>query len=139
EGETFELIFRDSEGTQRQKTLDARTVQRAIAEAEQYRSKVRTGEVVSPSRLTFGEVAEEFFGITEALVATGERSRRTLELYRQRYAKHIGPAIGRKRIQDVRPEDIGRIFAEQRRSGLASWTLAGTQTIISAILTHALS
>jgi integrase len=39
----------------------------------------------------------------------------------------------------VRPDDIGRIFAEQRRNGLASWTIAGTQTIISAILTHALS
>src|SRR4051794_15139213 len=80
EGDTFEVIFRDAAGKQRQKTLNARKLQRAIAEAEEYRTQVRRGELLSPSHLTFGEVAEEFLGITEALVATGERSQRTLDL-----------------------------------------------------------
>lgn len=97
------------------------------------------GRAVSPSRLIFGEVADEFLQITEALVATGERSARTLALYRQRYRTHIAPALARKRMQDLRPAHIGAIFAEQRRNGLASWTIAGTQTIISAILSFALS
>jgi integrase len=139
DGETFEIIFRDLSGAQRQKTLRARTVQRAIAEAEEYRSQLRRGEIAAPSRLTFGDAAEEFFDITQALVATGERSQRTLDLYRQRYAKHIEPAIARRRIQDVRPEHIGAIFAAERRAGLAAWTIAGTQTIISAILSFSLS
>jgi integrase len=139
DGETFEVMFRDDRGMQRQKTLTARTVQRALVEAEDYRAKIRRGELVSPSRLTFGDAAEEFFAITEALVASGERSQRTLDLYRQRYRQHIAPTVARRRVQDVRPEDIGAIFAEQRRKGLASWTVAGTQTVISAILTFSLS
>jgi len=139
EGDTFEVMFRDKERKQRQKTLQARTVQRALAEAEQYRTKIRTGELVSPSRLTFEEVAREYFEITEALVITGERSPRTLSLYRQRYEKHIAPLLARRRIQDVGPEHIGAVFAEQRREGLAPWTIAGTQTIISAIFTFALT
>src|SRR5437588_432214 len=71
DGETFEVIYRDEAGSQRQKTLQARTVQRAIVEAETYRTQIRRGEVAAPSRLTVAEVAEEFFGITEALVTTG--------------------------------------------------------------------
>jgi hypothetical protein len=139
EGDTFEVIFRDMTGTQRQKTLKSRSVQRAIAEAEDYRSQARRGESVLCSRLTFAEVAEEFFEITEALVSTGERSRRTLDLYRQRYRKHISPVLAKKRIQDVRADHISAIFAAQRRAGLAAWTIAGTQTIISAIVSFGLS
>ena len=139
EGETFEVTFRDEAGKQRQKTLSARTVQRAVAEAEAYRTQVRRGEVIATSRLTVSDVAEEFFAITDTLVTSGERSQATLDLYRQRYGKHISPLIGSRRIQDVRPEHIGEIFARQRRAGLAAWSISGTQTIISAILTFSLS
>jgi hypothetical protein len=117
EGDTFEVIFRDETGAQRQKTLKSRSLQRAVAEAEDYRTQLRRGELVVSTRLTFDEAAEEFFQITEALVATGERSRRTLDLYRQRYAKHISPVLAKKRIQDVRPDHISAIFAAQRRGG----------------------
>src|SRR4051794_26646256 len=44
-GETFEVVFRDDSGRQRQKTLKARTVQRAIEEAEEYRTQLRRGAV----------------------------------------------------------------------------------------------
>src|SRR3954447_263418 len=77
EGDTFEVIFRDDAGQQRQKTLKARTVQRAIAEAEEYRTQLRRGEVVTPSRLTVSDVAAEYFEMMEAAVATGERSQLT--------------------------------------------------------------
>ena len=43
EGDTFEIVYRDELGKQRQKTLAARTVQRALVEAEEHRSKVRRG------------------------------------------------------------------------------------------------
>jgi len=42
-------------------------------------------------------------------------------------------------VQDVRPEQIGAIFARQRQAGLAAWSISGTHTIISAILSFALS
>jgi integrase len=139
EGDTFEVIYRDVLGKQRQKTLKARTIQRAIAEAEAYRTELRRGEVIAPSRLTLSEVANEYFEIMEALVATGERSQRTLDLYRQRYKKHIEPALGRRRVEEIRSAEVGRIFADQRREGLAAWTISGTQTILSAMFRFALT
>src|SRR5579859_7108223 len=106
EGDTFEVIYQDELGKQRQKTLAARTLQRAVVEAEEYRSKVRRGEVVSSSRLTLSEVAGEYFSRLEAAVATGERSQRTLDLYRQRFRKYFEPSLGKRRVQDIRAEQI---------------------------------
>ena len=139
EGDTFEVVYRDDAGRQRQKTRNARSLQRAIIEAEEHRSDVRRGEAVPTSRLTFNEVAHEFFALTESLVATGERSQRTLDLYRQRCSKHVEPLIGRRRVSEVRAQQIGLIYARQRRDGLAPWTISGTHTIISAVLTFALA
>src|SRR5690348_7638860 len=68
EGDTFEVIFRDDSGRQRQKTLKSRTLQRAIAEAEGLRTQIRRGELAAPSRLTLSEVAGEFFARVEASV-----------------------------------------------------------------------
>lgn len=139
EGDTFEVVFRDELGGQRQKTLTARTVQRAIVEAEEYRSKVRRGEVVASSRLTLSEVAAEYFAGLEATVSTGERSQRTLDLYRQRFGKYVEPSLGKRRVAEIRAEHVGAIYTKQRKDGLAAWTIAGTHTILSALLSFALS
>jgi integrase len=139
DGHTFEVIYRDELGKQRQKTLRSRSVQRAIAEAEEYRTQVRRGEVSAPSRLTVAEVAEEYFGVTAGLVASGERSQRTLDLYRQRFEKHIAPVVGSRRVQDVRAEHASAILRRQRESGLSAWTLSGTHTILSALFSFAVS
>lgn len=138
EGDTYEVTFRDGTGRQRQKTLIARTLQRAIAEAEEYRTQLRKGELVAPSNLRFADVAREYFTLMESLVPTGERSQKTLDLYRQRHRTHIGPVLDRKRIEDVRAEHIATIYEAHRRNGHKQWTIAGTQTTLSAILRFAM-
>lgn len=135
-GDVFEVIYRDDLGKQRQKTLNSRTVQRAVVEAEEYRSKLRRGEVVA-SRLTVSEIAVEFFDLTESLVSTGERSQGTLDLYRQRFATHIEPIIGRRRAEDLRAEHISAIYTRQRQDGLKPWTIKGTHTVVSALTSFA--
>jgi integrase len=139
EGETYEIVFRDETGAQRQKTLRSRTIQRAVVEAEDYRTQVRRGEIVVSSRLTMAEVAEQYFNLQDSLVATGERSKRTIDLYRQRYRTHIAPTLDRKRVQDVRAEHIAAIYAKQRGNGIAAWTISGTHTILSGLFRFALS
>jgi integrase len=114
-------------------------VQRAIVEAEEHRSKVRRGEISTSSRLTLSEVATEYFSRLEAAVASGERSKRTLDLYRQRYRKYIEPTLGNRRVQDIQAEQIGAIYTKQRKDGLAPWTIAGTHTALSGLLRFALS
>src|SRR5580765_5787343 len=66
-GDTFELVYRDDSGRQRQKTLQARTVQRAVEEAEEWRTQLRRGESLPPSPITVDEVATEYFNLLQAL------------------------------------------------------------------------
>jgi integrase len=138
-GDTFELVYRDDAGRQRQQTLNARTVQRAIQEAEEHRTQIRKGEALPRSPITVSEVASEYLDVFQALVSTGERSQGTLSLYRQRYRTHLEPALGKRRIQDVRVEDISAIYRRQRNNGLAAWTVSGTHTLFSALFRFALS
>jgi integrase len=138
-GDVFEVIFRDEFGCQRQKTLRSRTVQMAIDEAEEYRTQLRRGEVLPPSHVTVNEVAREYFEVLDGLVSSGDRAKGTLDLYRQRYGTHLDPSLGKRRIQDLRAENIAAVYVRQRKAGLASWTIAGTHTLISGILRFALS
>jgi integrase len=139
EGDTYEVVFRDEAGAQRQRTLKSRTVQRALAEAEEYRTQIRRGEIVVSSRLTMTELAEEYFTLMDSLVATGERSQRTLDLYRQRFKTYAEPTMGCKRLQDLRAEHIAAIFAKQRSKSLAPWTMSGTHTMLSGLFRFALT
>jgi integrase len=101
--------------------------------------KVDRGEAVARIDLLTDAVVEEYLAVIASQVAAEERSQRTHDLYRQRYDKHVAPVIGRKRIQDVRPEHVGKIFATQREAGLAPLTIHGTMTLISGIFAFALT
>jgi site-specific recombinase XerD len=85
------------------------------------------------------ELAEEYFALMDSLVATAERSQRTLDLYRQRYRTHIEPILGRKKVQDVRGEHVAAVYAKQRGTEISAWTISGTHTILSGLFRFALT
>src|SRR5919201_6079058 len=70
------------------------TITQAKRERERKRVKSDAGELVAPTRTTFAEVWHEYAAMFESLVATGEMSQRTLELYRQRYRTHLKKTLG---------------------------------------------
>lgn len=144
------VTYADVDGRERSKTTDARNLTEAKAAREAIRVKVRSGEAVAPNRVTLDEVAQEFFALFDSLVAAGERSERTAELYRQRYDCYVKPRIGRVQIQALRAEHVSRLLAEMRHAGTAArvgrkraatapWTLKGVLVVLSSILSHAMT
>lgn len=131
--------YTDSEGRVRFKTTSARNLTEAKAEREKLRVDVRSGEAVVPSKATVKDVAEDFFATFESLVLAGEKSERTLELYRQRWRTHLEPRFGRLRVQAVRAEHIARLLEDKRRGGLSPWTVKGVYTLLSSILAHGMA
>jgi integrase len=118
----------------------------AKAAREKLRVQVRAGEAVVPSKVTFSEVAEDFFELFESLVGSGERSERTLELYRQHYGAYLEPRFGRLAIQKIGAEHVARMLAELRsspsaRTGrpLAPWSVKGIFALLGSIFSHALT
>lgn len=116
------------------KTLnEARAAQRALLE------KLDRGEAVAPTRMTLQNVWEEFSRSFEADVAAGNRSIRTHELYRQRWASHIEKRLGRTPVQGIRAADVLSLLAALRKEGLAPWTVKGVYTLLGSVLSHAMT
>jgi integrase len=65
--------------------------------------------------------------------------KRTLDLYRQRWASHIEPRLGAVRVQSVQATHVGKLLRELREEGLSSWTLHGVLTAAGAIFNHAVA
>jgi integrase len=113
-----------------------------IAEARRLRTlllgKVERGELATPTRLTFAELAATWLEAFEALVVAGERSPRTLENYTYLLNHHIIPAFGKKRLQEVTTDDIAALIVQMRNKQLAAKTINGALVPIGRILQHAL-
>lgn len=127
-------------GSTREAHRNGLTLTQAKAERERRRVKAREGAAIIPSRQTFADVWQDFEGMFLSLVAAGERTERTLELYRGYHAKHLEPALGRVLIQRLGPEHVTRLLRDLRDDkALAPWTVKGIWNLLSAILNHAVS
>jgi integrase len=119
-----------------------KTVGVKLGEARRQRdllaSQAHTGQLPTPSRLTFADLAETWLEGFEALVAAGERGERTLENYRYHLDKHLLPAFGRKRLAEITTDDIAQLIARLRARGLAAKTINGALVPLGRILQHAL-
>src|SRR4051812_36248679 len=85
---------------------DGLTLRQARAEREKLCASSRDGSTVAPSAVTVDEIASRFFQHFEGRVAVGERSERTLDLYRQRYASHLQGPLGKVKVQQVRAHHV---------------------------------
>jgi integrase len=131
--------FQDVDSTWRTKTVQARNLTEAREEREKLRVEVRAGVAPAPTKLTLDAVAADFFETFEGLVAAGDKSPRTLDVYKQQYTTHIKPTVGRLKVQQLRGEHVSRVLAELRRKGLSSWTVQGVYKVLSLILGHAMT
>jgi len=82
--------------------------------AREILSKRDSSQDVTPSRLTFGEIAEERFEVLESLVAAGERSARTLEAQRRRYNSNLRDTLGNVRVQAITTRHVVDVLAKMR-------------------------
>ena len=124
----FEIGFSDMAGRWRIKTLQARTRTEAKVERDEFLSKLRRGQIVAPSKVTFGQAADEYLAGLDASVAAGERAPRTAERYRQHLDSHVLPALGAVQLQKLTPDHIAAFLRDRQAVGLASWTRKGMLT-----------
>jgi integrase len=145
----YEAGYTGTDGRWHIKTLGARTLTEAKAELRQVLGKRDQRQDVTPSRLTLNEVADQLLTEFESKVSRGERSERTLEIYRQRWNTHIRPTLGRRRVQSIGVGEVSRFLAELRRKTsprrkenvspelLSNWTVRGVLNVLNVVLEHA--
>jgi integrase len=133
----FEIGFTDSGGRWRIKTLRARTRTEAKAERDLFMSKLRAGQVATPSKITLAEVAAEYVAMLEASVLSGDRASGTLERYKTHLDVHILPALGHIQVQKLTPDALAAFLRDLQATGLAAWTRKGMLTPLGRVLSLA--
>ena len=130
-GRRYEVMYRDSDGRTRWQVVPG-----GLKEARQARadvlSRVGRGERVAPTRLTVADYAETW------LEAQRLRLRpKTLKTYEASLRVHVLPAVGRLKLSALAEDDVMRLIATMQAGGSAPWTIRGTLTPLSRLLSHA--
>jgi integrase len=149
-GEEYECGYTGTDGRWHVVTLKgAQNVTQAKRAAREILSKRDISQDVTPMRITFAEVAEERFATLEGLVASGERSARTLEAQRHRYKAGLEGALGRVTVQSITTRHIADVLSALRAKRikrgpgdprpLSSWTVSSTYVLLGTILQFAVT
>jgi integrase len=129
--------YTDAAGTWRMETTEATGVKQARELREAKNVATRKGDVAVPDRAILTEVAADFFETLDGLVASGDRSSRTRDVYEQRWRTHVEPHLGHMRIQSITPTHVARMLREVRATGLSNWTTLAILAVLGAIFEHA--
>jgi integrase len=136
----YEAVFRDVDGVQRRKVLDARSERAAIKEARALLAQRDGGERVVAAELTLDELADrDYFPMLRGLAAAGLRSERNVDDDRDRYRLHVQPELGAERLERIEPQDVARVLRAMREHGYAESTIANVLGVIRGLYRHARS
>ena len=92
----------------------------------------------SESRLRRDAVAASAFDAMEAKVLRGKMSARTVGLYRQRWASHLQPTLGKRKLSEIGKGSVIKLAADLQKSGLSESTANGVLIVLRGILRHAM-
>jgi integrase len=117
------------------------TKREAQAELHELIASIRKGDYVEPSKLT---VAEYVRGRISQWAAAGEISPKTTERYTELLANQIGPHLGAKSIQKLRPADVESWHTALKtggrkdgRGGVSNRTIGHAHRVLSKALRDA--
>jgi integrase len=130
----YETSFRDVDGRQRRRRLDARSERAAIKEARGLLAGRDAGDRVVPADATLSEfTAGEYVPLLESLAAAGRRSERNVEHEKQRLRDHVEPTLGELPLATIDGTDVALMLRTLRKAGYSESTLHNALTSVRAI------
>jgi hypothetical protein len=111
----YEVAFRDVDGRQRLRRLEARSERSARREARAILAARDGGERIVGAELTLDELAERnYFPMIRSLAEAGLRSERNVDDEHDRYRLHVQPRLGHLLVGEVEPLDLAELVAAMR-------------------------
>jgi integrase len=126
----YSVHYRDSAGKSRSKTIEG-GMREAEAALDSLRDRMRKGERVLPSKVTFGEYAETW------LDAQTQLRPRTTEAYRWALDRHLLPRFEHRKLSTLTENDATDLIAAMRAKGYAGSTIRSALLPLSRVLAHA--
>jgi integrase len=129
----YEYTFIDETGTRRWKTVEGfDNLEDAEAALGEVKQKLRKGDRVAPSKLTFDEAADFWF-------AGKNVAERTLERYESNLRLYLRPRFGHRRVSAITVDDVAALITQMEKDGKAGWTQRNVLTTLSGFFTWASS
>ena len=129
---TLELVYRDSTGTQRHKTV-AGGIMAARAERDRILGAKANGALVRPNpKLRFADAAEQWLARDVADLREGTRRK-----YADDARLHLLPRWGRRRLDAITTADCARLVRELRAAGYSEHVTAKALWTASAVFRFA--
>ena len=113
-GRRYEIAFRDSDGRQRWKVTGG-NLKEAEGALEAMRGRMRRGERVAPTRVTFEEGVALWRPTLASLDSDPGRVQSSLRV-------HLLPAFGPLRLAEISTDDVARFIDNLKGQGYASWS-----------------
>ena len=127
----YEIVYRDSTGTQRWKTIDG-GIRAARAGRDDIAGRKARGEQVRPSpKLRFAEGADLWWETKAIRLRPATQSAYGASL------KHLRARWGNARLDDITVAEVARFVSDMEARGYAGWTIKGALTVLGRIFDHA--
>jgi integrase len=104
---------------------------------EELVAELAAGRVPASPRLRLDTVATRWSSRFEAMVAAGERHRRTYEAHRFHLDHDLLPRLGHRRISSLTVEDVADLIGELRAAGRSPKTTANALATLQSVLRFA--
>lgn len=126
-----EIVFRDSDGRQRWRTVEGglKAARRALAEAKA--DSTRGVRVAANPRLTFNQAADAWRA--ERVV----RLRPTTQAGYDYHLERLRGRFGKRRMTDITADDLARFVRDEQAQGRKGWTIKGSLTVFNGVHRHA--
>jgi len=112
-------------------------IESARSAREELIAGLAAGRVPASPRLRLGTVADRWSRLFEAMVAAGERHRRTYEAHRFHLDHDLLPRLGHRRIGSLTVDDLAELISELRAAGRSPKTIANALATLQSILRFA--
>ena len=129
-GRRYEITYYDSDGRRRWERV-AGGLDDAVARRGDVVGTKHRGERVGKTLLTLEQYTPTWLELQTHLRP------KTRSEYERHLRQHVLPLLGRRRLGDIREDDIARLIAKLRERGYAGSSIRGTLTPLSRLLGHA--
>jgi integrase len=131
-GDVYEITFRDTQGKQRRRTVRGGITAARNELAKEVAKRANGERVTADPRLRFDQAADEWLAGPVAALRPN-----TISTYRGAVEGHLRKRIGKRRMDDLTPDDIARVVAEMRAAGYSEWTISTTLMVCGQVFRHA--
>lgn len=126
-GRRYIVWYSDANGSPHTKTLplgatleDAKTLQSSLA------VRKAQGDMLIRSRMTVGGLLDEWLSLRRLSLEP-----KTVEDYEWAIEKHLKPAFGNRKLEELSASDVARLFARLKAEGMKTWSVKKIKTPLS--------